>query len=163
MPRKKAPTAPLRRPVVSESVWDYPRPPRLEPATRRARIVLGGATVCDTPRALRILETSHPPTYYVPFADCDMTAFAPAPGSSSCEWKGRAVYLADGAAWHYPDPVPAYAALTDHLAVYVSRMDACFLDDERVSAQPGDPYGGAGAADLDDLAVDGRLPETRGW
>ena len=146
---------------MGESVWDYPRPPRVEPATRRARVELGGRVVCDTTRALRVLETSHPPTYYLPFADCDLSAFGPAPGGSWCEFKGRAAYLADGAAWHYPAPAPAYAALRDHLAVYVSRMDACLLDDERVSAQPGDFYGGWITADIEGPFKG--APGTLGW
>ena len=112
-----------------ESVWDYPRPPRLEPTARRVRVVLGGVTVADTRRALRVLETSHPPTYYVPPEDVLWEYLEAEPGIGSvCEWKGAAHYLsvtvggrrAPRAAWSYPDPTPAFSALKDHVAFYVA-------------------------------------------
>jgi uncharacterized protein (DUF427 family) len=114
------------------------------------RVVLGGETVADTTRALRVLETSHPPTFYLPREDFGDGALVAAEGSSFCEWKGRAAYLdvvgggvtAPRAAWFYPDPVTAFAALRDHVAVYPGRMEACFVGDERVRAQDGDFYGG---------------------
>lgn len=114
------------------------------------RIVLGGEVIADTTAALRMLETSHPPTFYLPREAFAEGALRPAPGTSLCEWKGRASYLdvvgggvtAARAAWYYPDPVPAFAALAGHVAVYPGRMDACYLDDERVRAQEGDFYGG---------------------
>ena len=135
---------------MSESVWDYPRPPSLERCTRRVRIELGGVVVADSSAALRILETSHPPTIYVPPADITPGCIQPAGGRSFCEWKGDATYFdvvggerrAARAAWAYPDPVATYAALRDHVAFYPGRMDACWLDDERVRSQPGDFYGG---------------------
>ncbi len=135
---------------MSESVWDYPRPPALEPCGRRVRVVLGGVTVADSTRALRVLETSHPPTIYVPPADVASGCIEPAGGRSFCEWKGIATYLdvvAGGrrearAAWTYPDPSAPYAALRDHVAFYPSRMDACLLDEEVVQSQAGDFYGG---------------------
>jgi uncharacterized protein (DUF427 family) len=136
-----------------ERVRDYPRPPRLEPEVRRVRIVFGGETIADTDRALRVLETFHPPTYYLP-----MDAFRPgalaagSPRTSWCEWKGRARYwtvvaaggaaVATDAAWGYPDPAPAYADLRDHVAVYAGAMEACYLGEERVRPQPGGFYGG---------------------
>lgn len=133
-----------------ESVWDYPRPPRLAPDGRRVRVVLGGETIADTTRAVRVLETSHPPAFYLPRADVRAEALVPARGSTYCEWKGHAGYLdlvgggvvAARAAWFYPDPVPAFAALRDHIALYPDRVDACFVGDERVRAQEGDFYGG---------------------
>jgi len=154
---------------MSESVWDYPRPPRLEQCARRVRIELGGVVVADSTSALRILETSHPPTIYVPPADIDPACIRPAGGRSFCEWKGVATYfdVAGGgrhearAAWGYPDPVADYAALRDHLAFYPGRMDACWLDDERVQSQPGDFYGGWITADLRG-PFKGPLG-TRGW
>jgi uncharacterized protein (DUF427 family) len=114
------------------------------------RVVLGGETIVDTGRALRVLETSHPPAFYLPREDVAPGALVPAEGATFCEWKGRAAYLdvvgggvtATRAAWCYPDPVPAFAALRDHVALYPGRMDACFVDDERVRAQEGDFYGG---------------------
>jgi uncharacterized protein (DUF427 family) len=135
---------------MTESVWGYPRPPALEPCIRRVRIELGGAIIADSRSALRILETSHPPTIYIPPADIVAECFQPAIGSSFCEWKGRAAYFdvvagerrEERCAWAYPDPVERYAALRDHVAVYPGRMDACWLDDERVRSQEGDFYGG---------------------
>jgi uncharacterized protein (DUF427 family) len=133
-----------------ESVWDYPRPPRLEPSARRVRVVFAGETVADSVRAFRILETSHPPTYYIPPADVRMERLRPAAGSSFCEWKGSARYwtlavgerVAESCAWSYPEPLPEYAALKDHLAFYAGRVDACHVDDALVVPQPGGFYGG---------------------
>jgi len=133
-----------------ESVWDYPRPPRVDAVAARVVVVLGGVTVLDTRRALRVLETSHPPTYYLPLADADRAAFVPTSGSSWCEWKGRASYLdvvggdrrAPAAAWLYPAPSPGYAELIDHVALYPGRMDSCTVDGEVVRAQEGGFYGG---------------------
>jgi uncharacterized protein (DUF427 family) len=140
----------------AESVWDYPRPPALQPCKRRVRIELGGVTIVDSTAALRVLETSHPPTIYVPPQDIEPGCIRPGAGRSFCEWKGIAGYLdvVAGArhelraAWTYPDPACAYGALRDHVAFYPSRMDACWLDDERVQSQPGDFYGGWITADL---------------
>lgn len=133
-----------------ESVWDYPRPPRIEPSSERIRIVLGGELILDTTDSLRVLETSHPPVYYLP-----QSAFAPgalehAAGSSFCEFKGAATYLtvrgggkeAEGAAWSYPEPAAGFEALAGRVAVYAARMDYCEVDGERVTAQPGRFYGG---------------------
>ncbi len=132
---------------MPESVWDYPRPPRLEPTPRRLRIVHGGAVLAETCRALRILETSHPPVYYLPQADIAMDRLKPSSWRGSfCEWKGAAAYwslpdIAD-VAWSYPKPTAAYFALKDHLAFYASRVDECTVDGERVQPQPGAFYGG---------------------
>lgn len=133
-----------------ESVWDYPRPPRLEDVSCHIKIVLGGIVVADTHRARRVLETSHPPVYYLPPEDLGSEYLIPTAHSSFCEWKGQAAYYtvragdqeAVNAAWFYPDPTPAFAAIKDYVAFYPSRMDACFVDGERVQAQPGDFYGG---------------------
>lgn len=133
-----------------ESVWEYPRPPRLEPSSAHLLVVLGGVVVVDTRRALRVLETSHPPTYYLPLADAAEGSFRPAEGTSWCEWKGQAVYLdvvggstkAAGSAWTYPTPSPAYAELGDHVALYPGRMDRCTVDGETVRPQVGGFYGG---------------------
>lgn len=133
-----------------ESVWDYPRPPRLEQSSRRVRIVFNGETIADSTRAYRVLETSHPPVYYIPAEDIKMEYFTEASGTSFCEWKGKARYFtitvgdkkAEKVAWDYPDPTPGFTAIKDHLAFYPSRMDACYLDEEQVQAQAGDFYGG---------------------
>src|SRR4051794_38208649 len=119
---------------MPENVWEYPRPPALVPCERRVRIEAAGRVVADSAAALRILETSHPPTIYVPPSDVDPAALRDMAGTSWCEWKGRANYVSvagrERAAWTYRDPVPSYAALRDHLAFYPSRLE-CFLDDER--------------------------------
>jgi uncharacterized protein (DUF427 family) len=140
-----------------ESVWDYPRPPRVEPSARRARVQLGGVTVADSTRALRVLETSHPPALYLPPEGVDLACLRPAGAHTTfCEFKGVATYfdvvggdrVERAAAWTYRDPAAPYAALRDHLAFYPGRMDACWLDDELVLAQAGDFYGGWITADI---------------
>src|SRR3712207_1492281 len=120
-----APAGPPGRTRDMENVWDYPRPPAVAPCERRVRIELGGSLIADSTRALRVLETSHPPTIYVPLADVAPGALRSAAGASFCEWKGRAAYfdvvggerVEARAAWHYPRPVAAYAALRRHVAV----------------------------------------------
>ncbi len=152
-----------------ESVWDYPRPPRLEDSDKRIEVVFGGVTIADTARAKRVLETSHPPVYYVPPEDVRMEHLSLAGGTSFCEWKGAARYydvsaggqVARRAAWFYPDPVPAYASLKDHVAFYPSRMDACYVDGERVRAQEGDFYGGWITSDI--AGPFKGAPGTWGW
>jgi uncharacterized protein (DUF427 family) len=133
-----------------ESVWDYPRPPRLEREARRIVVVLNGVTVADTTAALRVLETSHPPTYYLPPGDFAPGALVAAPGGSFCEWKGSARYwtvraggkAAVGVGWSYPDPTPGFAALRDHVALYCAAMDRCEVGGEVATPQPGGFYGG---------------------
>ena len=152
-----------------ESVWDYPRPPRVEADGRRVRVVVGGQTVADTVRSLRVLETSHPPTFYLPRDDFAPGALAEAEGSSFCEWKGHAAYLdlrggdrvAARAGWYYPRPSPTYAALAGHVAVYPDRVDACFVDDERVQPQEGGFYGGWITGEI--AGPFKGPPGTRGW
>ncbi|MEO5678131.1 MAG: DUF427 domain-containing protein [Acidimicrobiales bacterium] len=133
-----------------ESVWDYPRPPRLEAIAARIVVVLGGEVVADSASAYRVLETSHPPTYYLPPSAFRPGRLEPAGGGSFCEWKGRAAYWTlvgggqreEGAAWSYPAPTPAFLAMADHVAVYCARTDRCTVDGEVVTAQPGGFYGG---------------------
>jgi uncharacterized protein (DUF427 family) len=133
-----------------ESVWDYPRPPRVEPTAKRIRVVFNGQTVAETRRALRVLETSHPPTYYIPKEDVRTEFLVPSSQRTFCEFKGVACYwtlqvggrVSENGAWSYPEPTPDYGAIRDHLCFYASRVDACFVDDERVVPQGGDFYGG---------------------
>ena len=133
-----------------ESVWDYPRPPRVEPTSELVEVVLGGVLVARTNDALRVLETSHPPTYYLPWRDFVDGSLLPAAGTSFCEWKGSAAYLdvvgggvvAERAAWHYPSPTRSFAVLARHVAVYPGRVDHCLVDGEVVQPQPGGFYGG---------------------
>jgi uncharacterized protein (DUF427 family) len=152
-----------------ESVWHYPRPPRLEVVRRRLRVVLGGVTIADTIEGRRVLETSHPPNYYFPRADVRPDALIAEAGSSVCEWKGEAQYftvrggerIEPRAAWSYDDPSPAYRELSGMVAFYPGRMDACLVDDEQVLPQPGTFYGGWITADIVGPFKGG--PGTNGW
>ena len=152
-----------------ESVWDYPRPPSLEPTRRRIRIVVGGQTIVDTTSAWRVLETSHPPGYYIPPDDIRPGVLVPADGGSFCEWKGRAEYLSvrvggrerPSAAWTYPNPIPRFAPIAGYVAFYAGPMDRCLVDDEVVTPQPGGFYGGWITADVVGPFKGG--PGTTGW
>jgi uncharacterized protein (DUF427 family) len=153
-----------------ESVWDYPRPPRLEDSDRRIKVIFGGVTLAYTRRARRVLETSHPPVYYVPLEDVRMEHLAPSDAAPSlCEWKGRARYydasagerVEERAAWFYPDPRPPFSDLKDHVAFYPSKMDACWVDAEKVEAQPGDFYGGWITSEI--VGPFKGRPGTLGW
>ena len=133
-----------------ESVWDYPRPPRVEPYRRSVRIEFNGVTIADTARALRVLETSGAPVYYISPDDVHLEFLVPGAKRTICEWKGEAAYwsvsvgghVAENAAWSYPQPIADYEAIRDYLAFYAGKMDACYVGDERVVPQPGDFYGG---------------------
>lgn len=140
----------IKSPLPLESVWDYPRPPRLEPVKARLRVVFADHVVADSMRGYRVLETSHPPTYYIPPEDIDQDVIEPATGSSLCEYKGRASYWtlrvgersAPRAAWSYPDPTLRFRPIAGHLAFYPGRVDTCLVNDEVVVVQEGDFYGG---------------------
>jgi uncharacterized protein (DUF427 family) len=133
-----------------ESVWDYPRPPRLEHTADRLRVVVEGTTVADTTAGYRVLETSQPPGFYLPPVDARLDLLEPSTTRTFCEWKGLASYfhlrvgdrLVRDAAWAYPDPTPAFRAITDHLAFYPQKADGCFVGDEQVEANEGSFYGG---------------------
>ena len=132
-----------------ESVWDYPRPPRLAPDARRVRVLApDGSTLADTTSAVRVLETASPPTFYLPPDDIELDALSRTRDRSFCEWKGAATYwtLSNGSvdraiAWGYENPTPSFVSITDWLAFYPGRV-ACFVGDERVRPQDGDFYGG---------------------
>lgn len=133
-----------------ESVWDYPRPPIWQDTCKHLQVIFNSVTIADTRRAKRVLETSHPPVYYIPPEDIKMEYLVKTSHSSFCEWKGRACYYnivvgekqAVNAAWFYPNPTPAFASIKDYVAFYASLMDACYVDGEKVEPQPGDFYGG---------------------
>jgi uncharacterized protein (DUF427 family) len=152
-----------------ESVWDYPRPPRVEDSTKRIEVVFNNVVIAETVRARRVLETSHPPVYYIPPDDILMGRLTRSARSTFCEWKGHAGYYtitvgdkqAPDGAWFYPDPAPAFAAIKDYVAFYPGLMDACFVDGERVQAQPGDFYGGWLTGDIVGPFKGGR--GTHGW
>ena len=134
----------------TESVWDYPRPPRLEHSADHVVVTHRGVVIADTTAPLRVLETSHPPTYYLPFADVDMTLIEAVPGSTFCEWKGLGAYgdivvggeRLERAAWWYPEPTPGFAEIVNYLALYPGRVDSATVEGEVVDAQEGDFYGG---------------------
>ncbi|MBN9240438.1 MAG: hypothetical protein BGO97_12050 [Micrococcales bacterium 70-64] len=130
----------------TESVWDYPRPPRVEPSDERVVVEAGGAVILDSTDSLRVLETSHPPVYYLPRAAFAPGSLSPAAGTSFCEFKGIAHYLSvagiDRAAWYYPDPSPGYEELADRVALYPGLMDSVTVDGEEVLPQAGGFYGG---------------------
>lgn len=152
-----------------ESVWDYPRPPRLEESGRHIEVRFNGVTIADTHRARRVLETSHPPVYYIPPEDIRMEFLTPTDRSSFCEFKGSARYYsitvgdqtAHNVAWFYPTPTSEFAGLRDYVAFYPSSMEACLVDDEIVQAQAGDFYGGWVTSDIVGPFKGG--PGTLGW
>jgi uncharacterized protein (DUF427 family) len=133
-----------------ESVWDYPRPPRLERTAARLEVVLDGRVIARTTHGRRVLETSHPPTYYLPMDAFDPDVLVPGEGSSWCEWKGAASYfdlvaeetVATRAAWTYPRPTPGFEDLAGAVAVMPGLVERCLVDGEVVQPQPGNFYGG---------------------
>ena len=132
------------------SVWDFPRPPALIQWHEHVVVTFAGHVVAETTEAWSVLETSHPPTYYLPPDAFAENATRPAEGTTFCEWKGTAVYLdvmggdwvAPRAAWTYPEPSEPFAALRDHVAIYPAAMDSCTVDGRPVLPQPGGFYGG---------------------
>ena len=140
-----------------ESVWDYPRPPAVVPCRSRVRVELAGEVLADSTDALRVLETSHPPTIYIPPADVrgDLLS-AGGQRSTWCEFKGAACYLdarfggrvVRAVAWSYPQPSRGYEALRDHVAFYPGRVDAAWIGGEQVERQESDFYGGWITRDL---------------
>ena len=131
-----------------ESVWDYPRPPRIAPDPRLVEVLAGDKPLASTRRALRVMETASPPTFYLPREDVDITMLVPVAGDSMCEWKGRARYFAFAGdrretpiAWSYEAPTPGFAAIGGHVSFYPGRV-ACRVGGEQVRAQGGGFYGG---------------------
>lgn len=154
----------MKRPIPDpvragqESVWAYPRPPKLERTPKHLQIWLGGELIADTAwsqhPAFRVLETSHPPGYYLPPDAFKAGVRSLAAGRSVCEWKGVATYwtlsggqgdqqkVAERAGWSYEEPTPAFREIAGYLAVYPGQMDECRVEGERVTPQPGPFYGG---------------------
>lgn len=133
-----------------ESVWDYPRPPRLQPTSEQLRVLVGQTVLAETSAGFRVLETSHPPVYYFPPDDVDFRLLLPEAGQTFCEFKGVASYFSlvagdrrvERVGWTYRQPTEQFAGLRDHVAFYPSKVDACYVDEELAIAQPGDFYGG---------------------
>lgn len=155
--------------VKKESVWEYPRPPRLEPSTRLVRVIFADRVIAQTQRAFRILETSHPPTYYIPPDDVNREFLVPSTLHTFCEFKGQANYLSlrvddrnsENAGWYYANPASAFAAIRNYISFYASRVDICFVDGERVQAQPGDFYGGWITSEIEGPFKGN--PDTKTW
>jgi uncharacterized protein (DUF427 family) len=152
-----------------ESVWDYPRPPHIEQVSKQIRVIFNGMTVAETERAVRMLETSHPPVYYIPPDDVQQQFLSRSLHQSYCEFKGIATYytlnveekVSKNAAWSYHNPSADYDSIRDYLAFYPGRVDACYVDGERVQAQEGDFYGGWITSDIVGPFKGG--PGTAGW
>ena len=151
-----------------ESVWDYPRPPKLEASSRRVRVLFAGTVIAESSKAYRVLETSHPPAWYIPREDVRGEFLLSGQGSSHCEWKGVAAYwsvkvgdqVSVNAAWSYQHPSPPFAPIQGHLSFYPSRCE-CYVDEERVQPQPGDFYGGWITSHVVGPFKGG--PGSRGW
>lgn len=136
--------------LMPERVADYPRPPALVASEQWIEVRALGALLVQTRRSLRVLETFHPPTYYLPPEALQLELLEPAAGRSFCEWKGVASYFSvvvgdrrlERAVWSYANPTAAFAPLAGWYALYPGLMDGCWVDGERVQPQPGGFYGG---------------------
>lgn len=152
-----------------ESVWDYPRPPRVEPDNRTVRVVHRDFVIAESANAVRVLETSHPPAFYLPPEDVNMEYLTPGRGRSICEWKGNAVYwdltvgsdTVPNAAWSYPEPLSAYATLAGWFSFYPGRVDECTVAGEAVTPQEGGFYGGWITSEIEGPFKG--APGTSGW
>jgi len=157
----------MSRPL--ESVWDYPRPPRVEPDDRTVRVVHRDLVIAESANAVRVLETSHPPAFYLPPEDVNMEYLTPGRGRSICEWKGNAEYwdlivgndTVPNAAWSYPEPLPAYTTLAGWLSFYPGRVDKCTVAGEAVTPQEGGFYGGWITSEIEGPFKG--APDTSGW
>lgn len=160
---------PLATAPGQESVWDYPRPPKLERSAKHIEVWLGGVKIADTHESYRVLETSHPPGYYLPPSAFVPGVLSPASGSSVCEWKGRASYwtLTAGGksvpavAWSYESPTADFAPIAGHVALYAGRVDRVTVDGEEVVPQPGQFYGGWITSDI--VGPFKGIPGSMGW
>jgi uncharacterized protein (DUF427 family) len=152
-----------------ESVWDYPRPPKLERTSKQIKIVFNNKIIAETNTAYRVLETSHPPVYYLPPKDIKTEYLVKANGQSFCEWKGVANYYdlvvgnkrIDKVAWYYSEPTSDFQAIKNYLAFYAGKMDGCYVDGEKVIPQPGGFYGGWITGDI--VGPFKGEPGTWGW
>lgn len=152
-----------------ESVWSFPRPAIAEPSLARIVIRHSGLTIADTCSSIRTLETSHPPSYYIPLSDIAAEHLQRAEGGSFCEWKGTAVYwhvvvgdqVLSRVGWSYPDPTSSFESLRDHVAFYAAPFDQCTVDGEIVVPQAGLFYGGWVTSRMAGPFKGG--PGTQGW
>ncbi|MGD1899108.1 MAG: DUF427 domain-containing protein [Phormidesmis sp.] len=152
-----------------ESVWNYPRPPKVEDVAKHVTIIFNNELIADTRKAKRILETSHPPNYYIPLNDIQTQYLEPSAHASYCEWKGVASYYslqvgerqAKDVAWTYPNISAAYEELIGYVGFYPGPMDACYIDEEIVQPQAGSFYAGWITQDIVGPFKGG--PGTLGW
>jgi uncharacterized protein (DUF427 family) len=141
---------------IQESVSDYPLPPSVEKTTKRIQVIFQDVPIAETVRAKRVLQKGHPPVYYIPQEDIQMKYLIPTSKSSTCEYKGKAVYYdirvgektVSAVGWSYPDPTRGYEEIKDHIAFYPRLMDACYVDGERVTPEPGQYFGGWVTSDI---------------
>lgn len=154
---------------MTESVWDYPRPPRVEPVSSHIEVTHAGVTLVSTNASVRVLETSHPPTYYLPMSDFTEVVLVAVDGNTFCEFKGVASYFdlvvgdqrIERAAWSYENPSPGFESLAGKVALYASRVDECRVGDDVVIPQDGDFYGGWITTNL--VGPFKGAPGARGW
>lgn len=152
-----------------ESVWDYPRPPRLEKFSKSIRVIFNDLVLVDSNQCYRVLETSHPPGYYIPPNDILMDYLIPSTLTTYCEWKGEGSYYhikignkrVDNAAWYYSNPNPSFLAIKNYVAFYPRFMDSCWVDNEKVEPQPGPFYGGWITSNL--IGPFKGIPGSNGW
>jgi uncharacterized protein (DUF427 family) len=169
MDRKQSPVTRIAPGPGQESVWDYPRPPRAESTARHIQVIFAGETIADTRRAIRVLETSGAPVYYIPPEDIRLDLLTPTGRRTHCEWKGTAAYVTltvgdrsiPNAAWSYPEPTPPFAAIAGYLAFYPHQMDACLVDGIAARPQPGTFYGGWVTTDV--VGSFKREPRSEHW
>jgi uncharacterized protein (DUF427 family) len=156
-----------QRGIATESVWDYPRPPRVEADSRRIVVKSGGIVIADSTSTMRILETSHPPAFYLPARDVDMSLLKPGSRHTFCEFKGTASYYdliepnrVRQVGWTYLDPSPGYEEIKDMICFYPSKVE-CYVADERVTPQEGGFYGGWITGEI--VGPFKGAPGTLGW
>lgn len=150
-------------------MWDYPRPPRVEPSGKHIQVIFNGVVIADTQQAQRVLETSHPPAYYISPDDIKMEYLTPTSRTSWCEWKGQAIYYtisvgnrhAPDAGWAYPRPTAGFESIKEWITFYPGLMDTCTVDGEIVQPQPGGFYGGWITSDV--VGPFKGEPGTMGW
>lgn len=135
---------------AAESVWDYPRPPKVEETAKNVKVVFNAVVIAETTHAKRVLQTGHPPVYYIPQEDIHMEYLKPTSKTSTCEFKGKAFYYdikvgsksISSVGWAYPDPTKGYEGIKNYIAFYPRFMDACYVDGELVTPEPGEYFGG---------------------
>ena len=153
---------------AQESVWDYPRPPEIKPDSRRVVVKLGETVIASTDKAVRVLETASPPTFYLPPDSVNTDLLKAAGGGSFCEWKGKASYwtveaggqVVKSGAWSYENTSPAFSTIQGYFSFYPAKLK-CYVDDELVEPQPGGFYGGWMTSEIVG-PVKGE-PGTGGW